>query len=73
MGAVEGTQKSPPDIPLNTFREGARKMPEQLMKQNDDAFEDITIEELDQISGGAAGTLSSVSCPFCTLSSISED
>jgi bacteriocin-like protein len=48
-------------------------MSEQLMKQNDDAFEDITIEELDQISGGAAGTLSSVSCPFCTLSSISED
>jgi bacteriocin-like protein len=47
-------------------------MPEQFTKQND-TFEDLTIEELDQISGGAAGTLSSVSCPFCTLSSISED
>jgi bacteriocin-like protein len=47
------------------------KMAEQPTKQQDNEFEDLTIEELDQVSGGA--TLSSVSCPFCTLSSISAD
>jgi len=43
-------------------------MPEQTIKQNDQ-FEDLTIEELDQISGGAGSTIFCASCPICTLSS----
>jgi bacteriocin-like protein len=46
-------------------------MSEQSIKQQNDELEDLTIEELDQISGGVVSTISSSSCPFCTFSSIS--
>jgi len=53
-------------------------MAEQTSPQNDSALsaaesEDLTIEELDEVSGGAAGTIFCVSCPVCTFSSVNPN
>lgn len=45
-------------------------MAEQPIQQNE--FEDITVEELDEISGGNAATLGTASCPICCISSVSN-
>jgi hypothetical protein len=72
MGTVKGLTKEPAESPNEYLQGKVSKMAEQLNPENTPEVEDVTVEELDEISGGSIGTFGTASCPLCCISSISN-